>query len=312
MADLTDSVLTTYSERASRITRSRSYDDRSYSRVFVSPTALAYADIDTRQVEQGVGTPHSIDFLQIFVITRGGGQHLSARGAVELELGSLVVLRPGTWTTFTDCDLEFASLGISPRALAEDLVFLRERPAVRDLLYSSAHVVKGVRVSRIDPDAAAEYAKHVARLGRVLQDRPGDLVLVLGELIATIGVAVAALEGSPEVTPMHPAVEATLERLESEIERPWRVSDLARAVNLDEKYLIKRFRAEVGVPPLTYLARLRVERAAALLADRELSITRVGEAVGWPDGAHFSRRFHDLMGVSPRQYRHDIRRDGIT
>jgi AraC family L-rhamnose operon transcriptional activator RhaR len=303
-----DSDIDELGERARRITRSRSFHKLSHREVFVSPTASAWGSIERVRSDR---RPHSIDFLQIFVVTEGHGRHLSARGAVTLEVGSLVVLRPGAWTTFADCDLEFATLGISPSALAVDLAFLRNRSGVRDLLYSSAHTVNGVRVTRIDPSAARDYSQQIARLQRLLTDRPDDLVLVIGQLITVIGVAVAALDGSSEVTPMHPAVEATLERLESEPERPWRMTELSRAVNLDAKYLTRLFHAEVGVPPLTQLASIRVERAAALLADRRLSIAQVGAAVGWPDGTHFSRRFRELIGISPRTYRNEIRGSAV-
>jgi AraC family L-rhamnose operon transcriptional activator RhaR len=304
---LTDGDIDEFSDQASRITRSRSFQEVSHREVFVSPTASAYADIRRMRLGPGVGIPHSIDFLQIFVVTEGHGRHLSARGAVTVDVGSLVVLRPGAWTTFTDCDLEFAALGISPSALAVDLAFLRNRPGVRDLLYSSAHTVNGVRRARVDIASAREYSRQVARLRRLLTERPDDLVLVLGQIVTVIGVAVAALDGSSEITPMHPAVEATLERLESEPEHPWRMTDLARAVSLDAKYLTRLFHAEVGVPPLTHLTSIRIERAAALLADRRFSIAQVGAAVGWPDATHFSRRFRALMGISPRTYRNEIR-----
>jgi AraC family L-rhamnose operon transcriptional activator RhaR len=252
--------------------------------------------------------PHALDWLEIFVVTSGHGYHLSPRGMLRLQPGSVVALRPGVWQVLAECDLAIAEVGISPQALATDLVFLRSRPVLRDLLFSSAHAISGVWAHTIEPKAALEFAAEIEHLAERLSRGPQDHVLILGQLIVALGTLARALPGSGESRLMHPAVETALELLEGEPERPWRMSELARAANVHVAHLAHLFRAEVGTTPMAHLARIRVERAAALLADRDISIAHVGAAVGWPDAAHFSRRFRELMGVSPRQYRFDIRR----
>ena len=57
-----------------------------------------------------------------------------------------------------------------------------------------------------------------------------------------------------------------------------------------------------------YLARLRAERAAAMLVSTDLPVAVVGTEVGWPDPAYFSRRFRASFGVSPRMLPDPARR----
>jgi AraC family L-rhamnose operon transcriptional activator RhaR len=78
---------------------------------------------------------------------------------------------------------------------------------------------------------------------------------------------------------------------------------LAEAVNLDPAYLSRLFRRHTGLSPLGFLARLRAERAATLLAHSDLPAARVGAAVGWDDPTYFARRFRSLVGSTPTQYR---------
>jgi AraC family L-rhamnose operon transcriptional activator RhaR len=266
-----------------------------------------YAQTSRIQFGPGEASPHTVDFLDICVVTAGFGHHLSARGSLPLEPGSVIALRPGAWHGVTECDMEVAILGIPVETLAADLAFLRSRPVIRDLLYSSAQVVGGVRLLSIDPEAALEFAGEVRQLRRYLDERPHDLVLILGQVIVTIGILAGALVGSHSEAPLHPAVEATLERLEAEPERGWRMPELARAANVDPTYLTRLFSTEIGTPPIAHLARIRAERAATLLAESRLSIAQIGAAVGWPDTAHFTRRFRDLVGVTPGHYRNAIR-----
>ena len=49
--------------------------------------------------------------------------------------------------------------------------------------------------------------------------------------------------------------------------------------------------------------RARLERAQQLLAERDLSITRIATELGYSAPSHFTRAFHRETGVSPRQYR---------
>lgn len=107
---------------------------------------------------------------------------------------------------------------------------------------------------------------------------------------------------------VHPAVAATIARFEGALAEPWRLEEVAAAVSLDPAYLSRLFRRHTGLSPLGFLARLRAERAATLLAQTDLPAARVGAAVGWDDPTYFARRFRSLVGSTPTEYR---RRTGV-
>ena len=50
-------------------------------------------------------------------------------------------------------------------------------------------------------------------------------------------------------------------------------------------------------------AAYRMAKAAELLKLTELSISDIGNAVGYPNQLHFSRAFKNVYGVSPREWR---------
>jgi AraC family L-rhamnose operon transcriptional activator RhaR len=103
---------------------------------------------------------------------------------------------------------------------------------------------------------------------------------------------------------MHPAVAATVTRLEATPAQQWRMDDLAREVNLDPTYLGRLFTRHVGLTPMGFLARVRAERAATLLAHSTLPTAQVGAIVGWDNPTYFARRFRTLVGLTPTEYRH--------
>jgi signal transduction histidine kinase/DNA-binding LacI/PurR family transcriptional regulator/CheY-like chemotaxis protein len=79
--------------------------------------------------------------------------------------------------------------------------------------------------------------------------------------------------------------------------------DLAQFVNISEDYLTFCFRQELGISPIKYLQRFRINQAKLLLKASQKSITEIAFQVGFLDSGYFSRIFHRETGVSPGDYR---------
>ncbi|MCC7123882.1 MAG: AraC family transcriptional regulator [Acidobacteria bacterium] len=89
-------------------------------------------------------------------------------------------------------------------------------------------------------------------------------------------------------------------------ERPahaWTVEALAREVGMSRSAFAERFAAFVGVPPMQYLARWRLQVAANLLAGRQMSIADAAAEVGYESEAAFNRAFKKVVGLPPGTWR---------
>jgi AraC-like DNA-binding protein len=91
--------------------------------------------------------------------------------------------------------------------------------------------------------------------------------------------------------------------LRTRLAEPWTLSLLADEVHLSRSQVAQAFGATVGMSPMAYLSRMRVERMARLLASTDLSIAEASRAVGWNDPNYASRTFRYYQGVSPTGYR---------
>jgi transcriptional regulator GlxA family with amidase domain len=86
------------------------------------------------------------------------------------------------------------------------------------------------------------------------------------------------------------------------------VSVVAKRVALSERQLTRRFTERVGIAPKTFARVIRLQRAAALLADG-VSPSAAASLAGYADQAHFTRDSSDLAGITPGALAREQRRD---
>jgi AraC family transcriptional regulator, alkane utilization regulator len=100
-----------------------------------------------------------------------------------------------------------------------------------------------------------------------------------------------------------PFVGRALSLLHGEPERNWSVDELARAVALSRSALATRFVALIGEPPMQYLTRWRLARAAQALKGGSEPIGAIAERNGYQSEASFIRAFRREFGLAPAVWR---------
>lgn len=99
------------------------------------------------------------------------------------------------------------------------------------------------------------------------------------------------------------ALRRIREHIDGNIDRRISVELLASLANLSVCYFVRAFKQSVGVTPHDYLIRRRVERTMQLLSGTDMPLSQIALEAGFADQSHFSRRFRQHVGISPRHYR---------
>jgi len=97
----------------------------------------------------------------------------------------------------------------------------------------------------------------------------------------------------------NPLVVLILKKMESEYYEPLHIPELARAMDLNEKYLIRLFKKEIGIPPHQYLNRLRLEMFCKKISYFQGPISDLAFQCGFIDVRHFNRQFKKWTGIRP-------------
>ena len=83
--------------------------------------------------------------------------------------------------------------------------------------------------------------------------------------------------------------------------------ELADVIFRSKDYVIKRFFANFGVTPYDYQIQQKMFNARNMLANMNLSVKEIADALGYDDQHYFSYMFKKRCGMSPTQYRKKIR-----
>jgi AraC family L-rhamnose operon transcriptional activator RhaR len=244
---------------------------------------------------------HSHDFLELAFVLAGSGAHVSRGGDSDLREGSVVLVRPGQWHGYRECsDLDVFNLYLGPELAHHELSWLFDFPALARFFLQG-----GQLRTELSSESRSQVASWLEDLGgRTPQKVSASSIISLGLASCVLGkVAEIAASDDAPAQPLSQPVRDALSAMYADLAHSWTIAELARLTNISSSHLQHSFTAQVGSPPMSWLAGVRAERAAMLLIQTDLTTTEIGRQVGWSDGNYASRRFRQAYGTSPRQYR---------
>lgn len=108
------------------------------------------------------------------------------------------------------------------------------------------------------------------------------------------------------------AVNEAVRHVWEHVDEALEVRDVAAAVDLSERTLLRKFRAVLGRCPADELRRARVETAKRLLRSTTLPLISVAAESGFASQSQMSRYVKQAEGLTPAQFRARHRPDGGT
>jgi len=98
-----------------------------------------------------------------------------------------------------------------------------------------------------------------------------------------------------------------IEFMDAHLAEEVRLAIIAKLVDLSPYHFARAFKQSFGAPPHRYHLGLRIERAKAMLAEPQHSVTEIGRLLGFAETSSFSAAFRRIAGASPRDWRRGFR-----
>ena len=263
-------------------------------RPVVASNGLAFSPSATKQAKEvdlvfvcgGVDVQNAVDAAVIKTLRQYAKQEVSLGGICT---GSYALAKAGLLDGY-HCTIHWENLP----SLSEDfphISFLQELFVIDRDRYTCAGgiapldmmlAVVGARLGkRLVAEISDQFMVERARDGRDKQHIP-----------------VAARMGSS-----HKALVEVAALMESNIEEPLSLVELANLAGLSQRHLQRMFRHALGMSPMSYYLNLRLKRARTLLLQTEMSVMNITVACGFQSGCHFSKSYRAQFGYSPRDER---------
>jgi len=268
-----------------------------------------------RMTDQGTIVPHQHDFLEIAIILSGQALHVTGEVRHPVQAGDVLVIHSSRIHSYENTRaLYLANILIREdlfREIEKELgslpgyhaLFTLEPMRWRQSSYKS-HLrlpLKDLRAISLWIDALEEETKRSQEGGRFLAR--SWLHLIIGMLSRRYG---AEMSRVPHMEMPMARVMSWMDEHDSE---PVSVKGLARRAAMSERTFQRHFREATGFSPMDYLIRARIRRAQEWLVQpqEQLPVTEIAFRCGFQDSNYFTRQFRRCVGLSPRQYRAQLR-----
>jgi AraC-like DNA-binding protein len=217
----------------------------------------------------------------------GGGQYEDARGCrKEMEAGDLLVIFPDVAHTY----------GPGAGSHWDEIHIVFEGP-VFDLWRENGVITAEAPLFHLEP---VEY--WLGRFEEVAKPRlaPLERVCLLQMVLAD---ALTNYQRNPAAARDEEWLARARALLDAGLEKELYVDGVAKRLGLSPETFRKKFARLGGMPPWRYRMTRVIEHACRLVHEGRLTCKEIAVQLGFNDEFHFSRRFKQITGRSPTQFR---------
>ncbi len=124
------------------------------------------------------------------------------------------------------------------------------------------------------------------------------------------------------ITKMHRAsmlggrnVQSTVAMIRSHIdghlEGKLTLEELSKMFFVSKTQIFRMFKETYGIAPMQYFLQRKIDLAKHMLADSDMHISEIAEALSFTDAKHFSKTFKKYAGELPRNYRREAKSEKL-
>lgn len=274
------------------------------------PFYITYNDVFTRV------KLHHHDFAELTIVTKGTGQEILNGKPCDLASGSVSFLLPNHVHEVI-CDDPNNPLGLY--CMMFDLHLLNHIPFGHEignlLLQTGKALPSHVQLDQPQHQKMLELYNELNH--EYTHDdlcKSASIMSKLTEALLLFVRARSNVETKEEVNyraMKHPVFWSILNELQTNAFESISLQQISDKFNVSSSYVNKLFKHYLGHTFVSYLQMLRIRRAAALLATTDMNINEISVEVGFESFRTFSRVFKNTTGMTPSEYRNNLRHSAV-
>lgn len=175
-------------------------------------------------------------------------------------------------------------------------------PEIRPLRTLCDQAVRGLRFTGPGLDKIGSKMVGLAKNGGGTFRSFAKLMEIFELLIEMPSESLNAADGDGPPKP-NPRLQGLLGWIESRVGEDLTQEDAAKQVKMPPPSFSRWFKAQMGCTFQRYVTELRVARVCLQLSRSDVSVTDAAFQAGFGNIANFNRRFRDITGQTPREFR---------
>lgn len=238
-------------------------------------------------------TPHTHHFTELFYIVSGVGSFVLPDREIPVKENDLVVINPNVEHTEKSNEhdsLEYIALGIQGLAFS--------------LVPDETVIPVGLFTYQGDRQ---EILFHLNKLLIEVQKQEEAYELVCQNIINILIIKLKRAKNitveSHDAQNLNQTVAIVKHYIHQNFHSYITLNMLAEIGNINKYYLSHRFKEDVGMSPIEYLIKTRIDNAKTLLETTDFTISVISESNGFSSQSLFAQTFRRHTNQSPSNYR---------
>lgn len=257
---------------------------------------------------------HDHDFWELVIVHNGLGWHLCEEKKFHISTGNVFMIPLGLRHGYKSVDnLSIYNILFYPEILKTLNNDLRSIPGFQMLFHIEPKMSAERRMRgnlRIDENILPEIVKHINNMfSEQKSQHPGFQTALTAAFLEIVLLISRNCHTADDKYYHHASrISKVISYMEAHYKDALTLESLAKLSGLSLGTFRRRFQEAANMAPITYLLKLRLNKAALILTSTDLPITEIAFQCGFSDSNYFSHQFRKFFGTAPSVHRN--RRSG--
>jgi AraC-like DNA-binding protein len=266
-------------------------------------------EISVGYFQHGDHVLHDHDFHELVIMEEGDGFHIIESCSWPITSGDVYLIPKGIRHGYRSKNgISLRNILFTDNAILTADARIFALPGVRALLNVEPNLrcrgMEGYRLN-LDTRQLQEAVSYAERIEEELTHKKSGYASLVSSMLIQLLVFLSRTFQQLDLPASSRIMEVAnvLVYLETHMEKRNSLAEISEIVGMSPRTLHRHFFASFGITPAQYLRNFRIQRAKEFLSDGTASVTEIAFSCGFCDASHFSRTFHEVVKLSPREYR---------
>lgn len=255
---------------------------------------------------------HHADFCELVIVLDGTAKQQINEQTYFIKRGDVFVLGDKVSHRFIEPNkLHICNIMFQPSYMFENCHDLRQLPGFHALFFIEPNLTHNNAFKSYLTLNFNEYDEITRLLNQIYKEtqkrKPGgkNLIFLYFQMLATYLARSYEMPTKDDDNYHSFCIAKSVSYMEEHFREELTIRYLAEKSHMSERHFMRLFSETYHTSPRNYLIQLRMNHACTLLRaiPQTLTITDIAYESGFQSNNYFSRAFHQMYGMSPREYR---------